>query len=166
MYLYIRCVWKAFENIRNKCPSTPWNTEIPGPSVACLPGSPVAGLCTEEAVTTTRAVGANCSSILWIFKRFQICPCSKPTESTLLSPSCKFTSKKWPKWFVPTVSSKPQQRRIPTSPTTFLIDIPLRSPWPSSVNCASVWSWPETGRNHQCRVSMLHLQHPIPGLGA
>lgn len=42
-------------------------TEIPRPSVACLPGSPVAGLCTEEAVMTTRAVGANCSSILGIF---------------------------------------------------------------------------------------------------
>lgn len=46
-------------------------TEIPRPSVACLPGSPVAGLCTEEAVMTTRAVGANCSSILGIFTNHQ-----------------------------------------------------------------------------------------------
>lgn len=46
-------------------------TEIPRPSVACLPGSPVAGLCTEEAVMTTRAVGANCSSILGIFANHQ-----------------------------------------------------------------------------------------------
>ena len=32
--------------------------------MACFPGSPVAGLCTEEAVITTRAVGAKFVFIL------------------------------------------------------------------------------------------------------
>lgn len=41
-----------------------WKTWAPTPRVACFPGSPVAGLCTEEAVTTTRAVGDKLGSIL------------------------------------------------------------------------------------------------------
>ena len=137
-------------------------TEIPRPSVACLPGSPVAGcalrrrwwprgpleptaLPSSESSQTSRPKQSVKDSDLdvmtwknawithsdviichiwirmensWIQSIFQNIFLN---STRLKDPSCKFTSKKWPKWFVPTVSSKPQGHIPTTSPAIFPI---------------------------------------------
>ena len=67
-YTHLRSISHRFWNFPwifpKMFPSTAGPIWVSAPRVACFPGSPVAGLCTEEAVTTTRAVGDKLGSIL------------------------------------------------------------------------------------------------------